>query len=105
VTVPRGRLASAHAGAKGGELVTKPITFAGGRLVLNYATSAAGSVQIEIQDPDGKTLATSDPLFGDEFDAAVSWQGGVDLATRAGRPVRLRFVLRDADVYAFHFGK
>jgi hypothetical protein len=104
VTVPRGRLASAHAGAKGGELVTKPITFAGRQLVLNYATSAVGSVQVEIQDSDGKTLATSDPLFGDEFDAAVSWQGGVDLAKFAGRPVRLRFVLRDADVYAFHIG-
>jgi hypothetical protein len=38
-------------------------------------------------------------LYGDELDAAVSWKGG-ELATLAGQPVRLRFVLKDADLFA-----
>ena len=36
---------SVNAGYTGGEMITKPITFTGRRLVLNYATSAAGSIQ------------------------------------------------------------
>ncbi len=33
----------------------------------------------------------------------VSWKGGSELGTLAGRPVRLRFALNDADVYSFQF--
>jgi hypothetical protein len=33
----------------------------------------------------------------------VHWQGRSDLSALAGRPVRLRFVLKDADVFALRF--
>ena len=33
----------------------------------------------------------------------VRWREGADLGALAGRPVRLRFVLREADLYAFRF--
>jgi hypothetical protein len=33
----------------------------------------------------------------------VHWQSGSDLGTLAGKPVRLRFVLRDADLYSIRF--
>ena len=42
---------SAAAGAKEGELVTKPLLFDGDKLVVNYSTSAAGSLRVEIQQP------------------------------------------------------
>ena len=45
---------SLSAGYRGGEVVTKPLTFKGSNLVLNFATSAAGSIQIEIQDEAGR---------------------------------------------------
>ena len=35
---------SAHAPLAGGELVTRPLVFRGRRMVVNYSTSAAGSV-------------------------------------------------------------
>ncbi len=37
---------SAHSGHSGGELVTKPLLFQGENLILNYATSAAGSIRV-----------------------------------------------------------
>ena len=47
---------SVHGPYKGGKLVTKPFTFLGGYLVLNYATSAAGGMRVEIQFADGKPI-------------------------------------------------
>ena len=101
--------ASLHAPYAGGELTTKPLVFRGERLSLNYSTSAAGSVRIEIQDAassqpiSGFSLADSEELYGDTTDQQVSWKNGSDLSSLAGKPVRLRFVLRDADVFSFRF--
>lgn len=101
-------IASLHAGAEPGELITNPFTFKGRALTLNYATSAAGNVQVEIQDADGKpirgfTLADAPEAFGDKIDAPFAWKSGTDVSSLAGKPVRLRFVLRDADVYSYCF--
>ena len=105
VTVRPHGLASMRAGYAGGEFVTRPLTFGGTTLRLNYSTSAVGSVRIELQDAEaaplpGFTLADMDPLFGDELDRAVTWKGGGDLSGLAGRPVRLRVALVDADLFA-----
>lgn len=100
LTVPRHRFASIHSGPTGGEVLTKPFTFTGDQLLLNYATSAAGSVKIELLDEAGGSLGDRITLFGNEFDAPVMFK---NLAAHAGKPVRLRFTLIDADVYAFHF--
>jgi hypothetical protein len=43
------------------------------------------------------------PLFGDELEAVAKWKAGDDLSAIAGKPVRLRFVLRDADLFALRF--
>jgi hypothetical protein len=99
---------SVHAGHAGGELVTKPLTFAGATLRLNAATAAAGSIAVEVQDEQGRplpglALADMAPWYGDSLDAAMAWKGG-DLAKFAGRPIRLRFVLKDADLYGLRFG-
>ncbi|MCC7085877.1 MAG: hypothetical protein IT427_12820, partial [Pirellulales bacterium] len=47
---------SIQAPLAGGEFITKPITFDGKKLVMNYSTSAAGSVSVELQTADGKPL-------------------------------------------------
>ncbi len=91
---------------KGGEVITKPLTFAGSQLTMNFATSAAGSLRVEIQDHAGKpingySLADCPEHFGDTVDRVVRWRNGPDLAQLAGKPVRLRFVLKDADLYSF----
>ena len=42
-------------------------------------------------------------LFGDTIDRAVTWKGDARLADLNGKAVRLRFMLNDADLYAFRF--
>jgi hypothetical protein len=105
ITVRRHGFASVHAGAQGGEFTTRPLTFAGKHLILNYSTSAAGSIQVEIQDEqgrpiEGKSLNDMVPLYGDELDAAIGWKSGNDLSRLIGKPVRFRFVLKDADFFS-----
>ena len=100
---------SLAAPAASGEVLTKPLTFDGGNLALNFATSGAGGVQVEVQEADGTpiegyTLADCSEIYGDDLRFVVRWNdAGGDLRALAGRPVRLRFVLRDADLYSFQF--
>ena len=47
---------SVEAPLRGGELLTKPVRFEGSTLVINFSTSAAGSVRVEIQDRDGQPI-------------------------------------------------
>jgi len=108
VTVRRHGFASLNGNAVGGTALTKPIVFSGKNLVLNYASSAAGSVRVELQDEAGKpldgfALADMEPLFGDELTAVVAWKNNRVLAALAGLPVRLRFELTDTDLYSMQF--
>ena len=99
---------SVNALYSGGEFTTRPIKFTGKELVINYATSAAGSVRVEIRDKAGKpipgfTLRDCPEVFGDEIERAVAWKQGSDLSKLAGKPIRVRFVLKDADLYSIRF--
>lgn len=96
---------SVNAPYRGGEWVTKPLTFSGRELLLNVATGAAGSVRVELQDASGRpiagrSLAEAVEVVGDSIERVVAWKDGTDLQRWAGQRVRLRFLMRDADVYA-----
>ena len=93
---------------RGGELVTRPVRFSGASLCLNFATSAAGALRVELQRPDGQplpgfTLADCRPIFGDTVDRAVTWKNGANVGNLQGQPVRMRFELKDADLFALRF--
>ena len=100
---------SLHAGGQDvGEMLTRPLIFSGVNLEVNYATSAVGTVLFEICDLRGKaipgfSLADSEVLYGNEIEHRVLWRRGGNLAPLAGKPVRLRLRLHDADVYSFRF--
>ena len=99
---------SVTAPMSGGELLTKPLTFQGDQLQLNLATSAAGEIRVELQDEAGQpipgfTLDDCPPLFGDALARTVTWKQGADVSSLAGKTVRLRFLLRDADLFALQF--
>jgi hypothetical protein len=101
-------LASVRAPFSGGEMITHTLRFTGRELLINFATSAAGEIRVEIQDASGIvipgfSLADSIPQIGNEIQRVVAWRGGSDLAPIAGKPVRLRFVMRDADLFALQF--
>lgn len=101
--------ASLHAGYGGGEMVTRPLVFSGRELEINFATSAAGGLRMELQVEggaaiEGYALADCEEQIGDEVERVVRWKGGSDLSALARRPVRVRVVLKDGDLYSVRFG-
>lgn len=95
--------ASAFAPLGGGELVTKPFVFEGARLSINYSTSGGGSLRIQLLGTGDEALAESEAMYGDALDRTVIWTRG-DSARAAGKPVRMRVELKDADLFSFQFG-
>jgi hypothetical protein len=100
--------ASVHGGADPGEMLTKLLLFTGKELSLNYSTSAGGNMKLEIQDIQGKpipgyTLEECQPLVGDSIDQTIRWKKNKDLSQLAGKAVRLRFVMQEADLFAMQF--
>ena len=100
--------ASVNAKFNGGKFTTRPFTFKGSKLELNFSTAAAGSMRIEVQDKAGKplpgyTLDECLDIYGDDLIRQVSWKGGSDVSKLAGKPIRLRFVMKDADLYSIRF--
>lgn len=100
---------SLSAPPSGGEMVTKPLLFAKSnepaKIWINFATSAVGSIKCELQAADGKplpgfTLDDCDEIFGDSINRAITWGGKSDVSASAEKPVRMRFVMKDADLFA-----
>lgn len=99
---------SVNAPLSGGTLVTKPIRFTGDSLELNFSSSAAGGIRVGLETPDGNAIPSfglddCHEIFGDELARKVVWKNNPDLNALAGTPVRIRFELKDADLYAYHF--
>jgi hypothetical protein len=114
---------SVSAPLSGGEFTTKPFVMEGSELELNYSSSVRGSIRVEVQDERGHPipgfrLDDCDEIFGDELDRVVTWRRGhADVLTEdlkevpykpsdlrralQGRVVRLRFVIKAADLYSF----
>lgn len=100
--------ASLQATAKGGEALTRPFTFQGNKLLINFSTSAAGGIRVEIQDADSKPIPgfTTDDAreqIGNEIERVVSWKSGDDLSSLEGKAVRLHFIMNDVDLYSIQF--
>lgn len=86
------------------EVVTKPFVFEGSLLRLNIATSAFGSIYVQVLDADGQPIsAESVEIYGDSTDRIVYFPDGSDFSAYAGQPIRLRFRLRDAKLYSMIF--
>lgn len=101
---------SVQAGYSGGEFLTKPFIFEGEKLALNFSTSAAGEIAVEILDVDknvipGFSLDDCQLIIGNEINKIVSWGKDKDLGTLARKEIRLRFVMKDADLYSFKFDR
>jgi hypothetical protein len=99
---------SVHAGAAEGELATRPLRFDGGELIVNYSTSAAGGLRVALEHPDGAAipgfgLPDCQMHVGDTINGRIAWRGNPDLAAWAGKPVRLRFEMKECDLYSFRF--
>ena len=101
----RDGFASMDGGADGGTLTTRPVTFTGKHLFVN-ADADGGEVTVEVLDSDGKVVepfarAACRTVVADSTLQRVAWRGAEDLSVVAGRPVRFRFHVKDAALYAF----
>lgn len=96
---------SVHGTYAGGVLHTKPFVLDGNELVLNFATSAAGTVRVELRTEDGArvpgfTRGKCDEILGDQIERVVTWGGESDLSKLAGKIVRMSVYLNDADLFS-----
>lgn len=94
----------------GGEFITKPFIFDGKKLIINFSTSAAGSIKFEFQDENGKvvpgySIEDCEDMFGDFIEGVVKWKNGISVSKLSGKPVRLSVSLKDADLYSIKFSE
>ena len=111
------------AGVRTGSFTTQPIQFSGSVLQLNVdAATTIGAtrdkkdvtaaldhgVRVEMLDESGSVIPgfsrkECDPIREDDVRCRVTWNGSSDVSRLAGKPVKLRFYLRFARIYAFQF--
>jgi hypothetical protein len=77
--------------------------FSGGHLFVN--ANVRGELRVEVLDREGRGIAgfsadRCEPVRGDATTAPVKWIGA-NLAALAGQPIRFRFLVSDADLFAF----
>jgi len=99
---------SLDAGNAGGHLATKQITATGDGLLLNVAVRDGGHARVEVLGQNdepipGLSLKDCMTLKNDAIDQVVSWKSGADLSNLAGKAIRLRIELENADLYSFRF--
>ncbi len=99
-TLRKDGFVSLNAPYAGATVVTRPFTFGGQGLSLNFSTSARGCLFVTLTAEDG-TVARSGELFGNSCDRIVDFD--CDLSALAGKPVVMEIRMRDADLYSVKF--
>jgi len=99
---------SADAAYTGAEIITPLITFAGSKLELNVNPGAGGSIRVELLDANDKPikgymLDDATALYGNSVRLPVTWGQNDSVAALAGKPIKIRFLMRDCKLYAFQF--
>lgn len=98
--------ASLKAGFHEGYVLTKPVVLNGNFMDLNFSTSSVGYVKVVLTDEFGKEIPgfgeqDAKKIIGDKIDAQVAWSSGKSLSSLKDKTVRVKFILKDADVFAF----
>jgi len=101
----RDGFASMDADATEGALTTRPLVFKGSHLFVN-ANTQDGVLYAEILDEKGRPLPTFSrekcvPVRVDSTKHTVKWNGISDMSAISGKPVRLRFYLKQGSLYSF----
>ncbi|MFN0197955.1 MAG: hypothetical protein ACKVT0_14515 [Planctomycetaceae bacterium] len=96
--------------AEKGTFTTRPLSFTGDELHLNFDTRTGGSVRVAVLDQDGKplpgfTLDDCLPLTGDAVSQPVVWKNGSELSQLEGKPIRLNVELSNSRLWSFRFAQ
>jgi hypothetical protein len=97
--------ASLDASYDGGRVTTRPFRFTGSKLHVN-AKADFGKLLVEVLDRDGKPLPgftqrECRPVRSDRIDQPIAWQENAELGSLKNRPIRLRFVLKNARLFSY----
>lgn len=103
-SIPKYRFGSIYANSDGGRMLTKPFTFEGTGLFINYATSAAGHISVAVLDENEKDIPgfgfeACGEIYGNELQKEVLWDGK-SLDELKGKIIKLSIKLNDAHLYA-----
>jgi hypothetical protein len=93
----------------GGSVVTKPLRFAGRRLLVN-CDCPNGWLRVELQDATGAPIPAfterdCDAVRANSVRHQVTWKGKGDVSALAGKPVRVKLNMGDGEVYSFGFAE
>ena len=85
------------------KLVTKPFTFEGDILKLNFATSARGGIYLRILDEYNLPIEgySTCELFGNSVERVIDFDK--PLSELNGKIVRFEFTMRDAEIFSMTF--
>ncbi len=118
--IGKDRWVGQQAGPEGGYLLTRQFIIEGDRLMVNCrcqvkrpATGFGGLIRAELlQEPvehnpaspyQGFSMEDCDPVeVTDNPEQTMTWNGSPDLSALRGKPVYIRFFLRNATLYTFH---
>ena len=101
-------------------VLTRPLTYGGDTLRLNADAVGSGQIVVAVESLSGRTLQRSKWFSFNDVNGTVEWERGfgaapagqtqpgrqrdeADLRSLAGTPVRLRFFIKRAKLYAFQF--
>lgn len=96
---------SLNAGVREGIICTMPFFSTGKKLIINAYCAPRGYIDVEVADPlenswAGYTRENCDRFTGDAVEHVVTWQGQPTVNEIMGY-TRLRFYLKDAQIYSF----
>jgi hypothetical protein len=97
---------SLHAGDAAGVALTRLFSVGSGRRLILNAAAAGGQLEVEVVDEHvkpipGFTRGEFRAIQADGVSLSGRWEKNADLSALAGRSIRLRFYLRQADLFAF----
>ena len=93
---------SLDAGAASGRVVSKPFVPPAGQLHVNADLGESGRLQVAMLAADGRVIAHSQPIVGDQLRSVVHWVK--PLANQpAEQAIRLRFTLNNGSLYSFWY--
>lgn len=119
--IRRNRFVSIGAKELEGMIMTQPVVAGGDRLIVNAACGPNGYIKVEVADVqhrvlDGRSIEDCDVFTGDDIAHVFSWRGETNVPVPEGTDSgtvyttftphrRLRFILRDAELYSFQIAE
>lgn len=89
-----------------GYIITKPLVIKSKNMLANFETATSGYVIVEILDEHGTAIPdfsgqNSLKILGDEIDKKIEWKNEKDLNKLLNKKVRIKFKLKDSNLYSF----